>query len=149
MALSEVLPLVISGQQPQSDFWVATWHNRFFVARDERYTLVHNPSERPRGPAEPPGDVNFVYPAIALFDRQNDPLELNDISHQFPEVTKSMMQRLVDWHQLYATGTSEQEQLNADDAAKLEALGYASATDDEQLDIFAPWPPHRWSADSN
>jgi hypothetical protein len=62
------------------------------------------------------------------FGRQNDPLELNDISREFPEVTRSMMQRLVDWRHIPSVGDSTQEKLN-----------------EEDVDIFAPWLPARWN----
>ena len=144
IGIEEVLPLVINGKRPDSDFFVATWHNRFFVARDSRYTLIHNPAQNQHGPSEPPGDVDFYYPPIALFDRESDPLELNDISQEFPGITRAMMRKLVEWHAIHAIGDSTQEELNADDAAKLAELGYASATEDVDVDDYAPWPPERW-----
>lgn len=143
ISLHEILPMIIEGVSPSDDFFVATWHNKFFVARDSRYTLIHNPSQNTRGPSEPPGDVNFSYPAVALFDRETDPKELKDISNQYPKITKQMLDKLHGWHQQQKSVISEQEQLNAEDAAKLEALGYASATEDEE-DNFAPWTAEQW-----
>ena len=142
LGLPDVLPLVLDGHRPKQKYFFATWRAEFYSVRDERWTLVHNPSGDPMGPREPPLDVPFPYPSLALFDRLADPRETQDVSNQNPEETRRLLQALDDW---YAT------LLFASDSAtsgmtpeQLAELGYVDLKDSVEEVRLTPHPASAW-----
>jgi arylsulfatase A-like enzyme len=61
----------------------------YVVVEDRRWKLLWNPA---REPLSWPGELSRTWPLpeIALFDRQNDPNETNDVSAQYPDVVKEL-----------------------------------------------------------
>ena len=140
LGLWEVLPLVLEGRAPSGRPWCAAWKGRFYAVRDARWTLVHNPCEDARGPLEPPEDVPYFYPAVALYDRQADPLEQHDVAAAHPDEVRRLLAALRAWyHELQILPVED-----ATDSANpaIQELGYAEtsggATD------CPPWAAERW-----
>lgn len=145
IALAEVLPMILSGTAPSQEYFVASYRRSFFSIRDARWTLVHNPADDRQGPPEPPTDVAYAYPVVALFDRLVDPLELHDVAAANPEVTRRLLDALNDWYQgLQQPIGLEAAPLSAEDLAAIQALGYAT-TDDPESSSSTPWRGARWN----
>ncbi|MDP7063037.1 MAG: sulfatase-like hydrolase/transferase [Planctomycetota bacterium] len=145
LALADILPMVVFGERPQPGYSFSSWGSRFFVARDARWTLVHNPSGDPLGPEAPPLDVPFRYPQVALYDRQQDPLEQHDVATVHPEVTRRMLDAMKAWYDdLAIDGEAPVVELSEDQREQLEALGYATGSSDGATDLDRPWSGQRW-----
>ncbi|MCP4093924.1 MAG: sulfatase-like hydrolase/transferase [Planctomycetes bacterium] len=146
ISLQEILPMVLHGVQPQATVHFSTWAEGYFAARDERWTLIHNPSGSAQGPKEPPKAVDFVYPSVALFDRLADPLEKNNVASAHPEETRRLLDALHDWYYGLDTESNRNSKpLTPDEIANLEALGYAVGDDGRPIDLNLPWPGSQWS----
>lgn len=146
LALADVLPMVIFGKEPQPGYSFSSWGSRYFVARDARWTLVHNPSGNPLGPEGPPLDVPFFYPQVALYDRQQDPLELHDVATANPQVTRRMLDALSNWYQQLAIdGEAPTVGLSPAEREQLEALGYATGSNAGATDLDQPWSGEQWN----
>ncbi|MFT7516329.1 MAG: hypothetical protein ACI84O_000104 [Myxococcota bacterium] len=137
--LSKTLSSVMYGSELTAEYVVSAWHNDYFSIRDQRYTLVHNPHSNLQGPSEPPVDVSYFYPAVALFDRDSDPFELNDIAAQHPQIVARLGSKLSEW---YINSTQvDGEATDFLDEQTLAELGYAGDPEDYQdLEIEGPWP---------
>lgn len=143
LSLAEVLPMVLHGEQPQSQVYFSAWRDFYFAARDDRWTLIHNPSNNPDGPKEPPQDVAFLYPQVALFDRLADPLEQHDVAAANPEVTRHLLNELHAWYFQLNQSVGEAE-LSVEERAMLEESGYAGG-DDGQVNLDLPWTGAQWT----
>ena len=142
IALQEVLSHLLNGTPLSGGPFFATWHDQFFAMRDERFTFVHNPQSNIHGPIEPPKDVPYFYPDVALYDRLNDPFELSNIAAQNPEKVKEMGSALYEWYsQVNATPGESSDYL---DPETLSELGYGGEIDVESLEEPGPWPPSRY-----
>jgi arylsulfatase A-like enzyme len=97
VALQEVLPWLVDGQPMSSDRFGASWQTGFYAWRDQQWTLIQNPGRNARGPLEPPVDVEYVYPYVALYDRILDPLEQNNLAAKHPDVTRRMLKEQHQW----------------------------------------------------
>ncbi len=97
VALEEVLPWLVNGEAFQRKRFAASWQTGFYSWRDERWTLIQNPGRNARGPLEPPDDVDYVYPYVALYDRTLDPLEQNNLAAKHPDVTRRMLMEQHQW----------------------------------------------------
>jgi arylsulfatase A-like enzyme len=146
ISLQEVMPMVLRGTQPQATVHFSTWAEGYFAARDERWTLIHNPSGNVQGPKEPPKEVGFVYPSVALFDRNADPLEQHDVASTHPEETRRLLDALHDWYYGLDTESNRNSRpLTPDEIANLEALGYAVGDDGKPVNLNLPWPGSQWT----
>lgn len=142
LGLEEVLPWVIGGRRPQTKYFHAAWRAEFYSVRDERWTLVHNPSGQPQGPREPPLDAPYPYPALALYDRQADPAESQDVSRQHPEEARRLLQSLNDWYAgLLFASDAARSAMSAEDLAE---LGYAASQEQAEEVRLAPHPAQAW-----
>lgn len=147
IALQHVLPMVLNGRQPRDPVLFSSWDSRFFAAREGDWTLIHNPNGDPNGPVEPPTEVAYPYPQVALFDRRHDPLELEDVSRQHPEVTRRLLDALHAWYwSLENPGLAENQDLSAEDIQALIELGYATPGADGALEVHfdRPWEGSQW-----
>ncbi len=145
VALAEVMPMVLHGEQPRSEVFFSAWHELFFAARDERWTLIHNPSNNQQGPTEPPKGVFFVYPQVALFDRLADPLEQVDVAAEHPEETRRLLDALHDWYfGLDQTAGAAEVNLTPEEIANLEELGYTDGQG-AVLNPDLPWTGAQWN----
>jgi len=145
LSLQEILPMVISGTQPQTRVHCSSWADSYFAARDERWTLIHNPTGNLQGPKEPPKEVPFTYPQVALFDRLADPLEQHDVSTQYPDETRRMLNALHDWY--YALDIEENrnyEPLTPEGQAAYKELGYTESAELPPLNLDRPWLGVQW-----
>lgn len=145
LGLWEVLPLVLEHRQPAGGIFCASWKARYYAARDERWTLVHNPCEDPLGPFEPPEDVPFYYPAVALYDRSQDPTEQHDVSAEHPEETRRLLAELRRWYAALQRAPVVEAATTAANPS-LQELGYAQAEASGGESDCPPWPPERWEA---
>lgn len=144
VALQDLLPWVISGTEPEAPFMVSSLGDRFFALRDARWTLVHNPAGGLSGPGGTPKGSAFPYPTVALFERTQDPLELEDVSTQYPEVTEKLLDALHDWFFDQETASHQDENHIVDDAT-LSELGYATEEEDAPDQTPAPWTGSQWT----
>jgi len=143
IALQDLLPMVmqrmkLSDQQarPAREFYVSSWMRDYYSLRNEQWTLVHSPSpDRGLGPKEPPPGV-YAYPSVALFDRQQDPLEKRDVAAQNPEVVQQLQNQLCDW--FGALKIVEPKFLSGVNPEMLEELGYAEIVEDQKLSPQRP-----------
>ncbi len=143
IALQDVLPMVLFGKLPQRKYFVSAYNLQYYSIRDARWTLVHNPADNARGPLEPPKDAVYSYPVVALFDRQQDPLELHDVSKQYPEETKRMLDALHQWYQnLKPPFGTEKNPMSSQELETIGAIGYA--TDVTEENPWAPWRGSQW-----
>lgn len=140
LRLEEILPLVLDGTPPSGGPFISAWQAKFYSVRDERWTLVHNPSADPDGPEEPPLDAAFPYPVLGLYDRSTDPLEQVDVAGQHPEEVARLLGELNRW---YDGLEFAEARAQAADAATLSALGYAEAGGVEAEERVRPLPPAR------
>jgi len=134
----------LAAAETQPQYRVATWKDRFFALRDARWTLVHNPCLDLQGPAEPPVDAAYAYPAVALYDRSRDPLERMDVSRQNPRETRRMLAALQDWRAGLAV--AEARHVGAGDpeaGTSLEELAYSGSSGPGDPPC-PPWPASRW-----
>jgi len=146
LPLAEVLPMVLRGTQPQAQVFFSSWRDVYFAARDDRWTLIHNPGNNLKGPQEPPKGVPFTYPQVALFDRLVDPLELHDVAAENPEITRHLLDALHDWYfQLNRDAASGVVVLTPERQAELEELGYASGDTPNAVNLALPWPGSQWN----
>lgn len=142
ISLNDILPMVLQGTAPSRDTFVAAYRQGYYSIRDARWTLIHNPGAQESGPAEPPSDVAYPYPVVALYDRLADPLEQVDVSRANPEVTRRLLDSLHAWHGgLEARHVTAQ--MSAQQIAQVKATGYAGEDDPEE-GIFAPWTGEQW-----
>ena len=149
LALEDLLPMLLEGKTPEAQVYFSTIGERFFAARDDRWTLLHNPTGDPDGPKGPPAEVPFPYPEVALFDRMVDPLEKVDVSSEHPEVTRRLLDALHDWHRNLRRPDGEVEGLSAADLEILEQLGYAGGEEEEpEGGIRGPWKGSDWKPSS-
>jgi len=140
LGLGDILPLVIHGTAPKGGVQCASWQGQFFAARDDRWTLIHNPTLDRNGPLEPPEDVAFFYPAVALFDREADHAELQDVAAQYPEVTRRLLRELrLWWAGLNPASPGIPEGV---DPALLAELGYSDSFENQMTE---PWLPEQWN----
>jgi len=143
LALQDLLPWVMAGEQPHSAVVVSALKDRFFAVRDERWTLIHNPLADGSGPGGPPEGSVYPYPTVALFDRQTDPLEMQDVATANPEVTKRLLNALHAW--FLALPMVQEEALNAVvDDVTLGELGYATSDSAVESTSLAPWTGQQW-----
>lgn len=145
VSLQEVMPMVLNGAQPQTRVHCSSWADSFYAARDERFTLIHNPTGDVQGPLEPPKDVAFTYPQVALFDRDADPLEQHDVAAQYPDETRRMLNALHDWY--YALDIEENRDLaplTVEEQALYEELGYTASNELPPLNLDRPWLGAQW-----
>ncbi len=142
LALADVLPRVMDNERSRQKYFHAAWRAEFYSVRDERWTLVHNPSADPMGPREPPLDAAFPYPVLALFDRQADPLEQRDVIGQHPEEARRLLKSLNEWYEglLFASDVASSG-LSAEELAE---LGYASGAEVPSELRLAPFPAEAW-----
>lgn len=142
ISLNDVLPMVLHGTAPSRDTFVAAYRQGYYSIRDARWTLVHNPGGEVEGPAEPPADVAFTYPQVALYDRLADPLEQHDVAREHPEVTRRLLDSLHAWYLglKIAFDTSE---MTPEQIAQVQETGYAG-TDDPEEGIYTPWTGSEW-----
>jgi|FLOH01.1.fsa_nt_gi hypothetical protein len=146
LPLAAVLPMVLRGTQPQAQVFFSAWRDVYFAARDERWTLIHNPSNNRKGPQEPPQGVPFAYPQVALFDRLVDPLELHDVAAEHPEITRHLLDALHHWYfQLNRDAGSGAVVLTPERQTELAELGYATGDDPDAVNLALPWPGTQWN----
>ncbi|MFK5955240.1 MAG: sulfatase-like hydrolase/transferase [Planctomycetota bacterium] len=145
IALADVLPMVLRGKESSREYFFSAYRQTYYMVRDARWSLVHNPTANLHGPPEPPKDATYHYPVVALYDRAVDPKELHDVSAKNPEVTRRMLDALRAWHQGLNIAGEEQEQVSPEEMAALEELGYASASDHEGESSRTPWPGSQWN----
>lgn len=142
ISLNDVLPMVLKGTAPHRDTFVAAYRQGYYSIRDARWTLVHNPGNQRSGPAEPPANVDFVYPEVALFDRHADPLEQTNVARNHPEVTRRLLDSLNAWYGglkvSFDTSDMTPEQIE-----QVQQTGYAGM-DDPDEGIFTPWTGADW-----
>lgn len=146
LSLQEVMPMVLNGTQPQTSVHCSSWADAFYAARDERWTLIHNPTGDALGPKEPPKDVPFVYPQVALFDRNADPLEQHDVAAKYPQETRRMLDALHAWY--YALDIEENRNsapLTEEDKAEYRELGYTESDELPPLNLERPWLGVQWT----
>lgn len=142
LRLAEVLPLVLEGEKPTSEVFIATWQGEFYAARDARWTLVHNPAGDPRGPREPPTDAAYPYPSLALYDRHADPAEQRDVSSEHPDEARRLLSELNAWYEgLILASARAAAHL---DPAALAELGYVDGNGQEMDVRLAPHPADSW-----
>jgi hypothetical protein len=143
LSLQDLIPWVMNGTQPQAPIVVSTIKDRFFAARDERWTLIHNPLDDGSGPGGPPEGSVYPYPTVALFDRNADPLEMNDVSALHPEETKRLLDGLNAW--FLALPMMQEEALNdVVDDKTLSELGYATSESSPETTSLLPWTGQQW-----
>ncbi len=140
LALGDVLPMVLEGRRPDPGLFFATWRDRYWAVRDARFTLVHNPSGDRRGPIEPPLDVPFPYPEVALYDRDADPHEQHDVAAEHPERTRELLDQLRSWYFGLDRAVIEGGTLTPRERARLQELGYA----DVASEGAEPWSGSEW-----
>lgn len=146
VALEDVLPMVLEGKSPNAKVFFSSIRDEYFSARDARWTLIHNPSEDPFGPVGPPSDVPWPLAAVALYDREADPLEAVDVAADHPEVTRRLLDALHAWY--LATERPENEDsaaLSVEDQQDLEAMGYAGEIEEDVAADFTPWRGVDWN----
>ena len=144
IALQEVLPWLLEGKEPQGRAFAASWQTGFYAWRRDHWTLIQNPGRSQLGPLEPPDDVAYVYPYVALYDRRNDPLEQKNIAELHPEIVKELLAEQWQWFQQlqrreakFVPGMDMESQRQ-----KLIDLGYA----DVVPDVFVnPVKPEEWA----
>lgn len=105
------------------------WQDRIFTVRDERFRLVWNPDEIE--PTDPPAGAYSV-PRLALFDLEQDPLELHDVSEQFPGEIERLHAQLTDWIGTRQVPADARGLADPARLAGLEALGYLEKSSVEQ-----------------
>lgn len=143
--LADVLPLVLEGKTPLRREFVATYHQDFYALRNARWTLIHNPENQVLGPPEPPADIPFHYPVVALFDRSVDPLEQNDVALEHPEVVREMLESLHAWYlHLEKAEPGEADFMSEQEKANLSQLGYAVDAHEGAVPAI-PWRAERWN----
>ncbi|MBC8369834.1 MAG: sulfatase-like hydrolase/transferase [Planctomycetes bacterium] len=141
--LSQTMSSVLYGTPMAAETVVSAWHNDYFSIRDKRFTLVHNPQQNPRGPIEPPVDVDYFYPAIALYDRDSDPFELTNIASEHPLVVKRLGRELFEWFE--SSNHQAIESTDHLDEQALSELGYADDPDEQaNYENVGPWHPQRY-----
>lgn len=146
IALEDVLPMVLRGEEPEGEYFFSAYRETYFMVRDARWSLVHNPSANQLGPPEPPRNVKYVYPVVALYDRSVDPKELVDVSLANPEVTRRLLDALRAWHdQLVIAGEEPNVAMTQEEMDILEQLGYAGAADHEGESTKTPWHGSQWN----
>lgn len=102
---------------------IGQWSDRIFSVADERWRLVWNPTGiEPDDP--PPG--RYPIPALALFDRQRDPLELNDLSAQWPEERQRLLGLLEEFAAAAPAGQARSGHLDPARRESLIELGYTT-----------------------
>lgn len=143
LALQDLIPWVMNGTQPHAPIVVSTIKDRFFAVRDDRWTLIHNPLADGSGPGGPPEGSVYPYPTVALFDRNVDPLEMNDVSALHPEVTIRLLDSLHAW--FLALPMMQEEALNqVVDDKTLSELGYATSDANDNTNSLLPWTGEQW-----
>jgi arylsulfatase A-like enzyme len=143
VALQDLIPWVMSGTPPQAPIVVSALKDRFFAVRDERWTLIHNPLADGSGPGGPPKGSVYPYPAVALFDRNVDPLEKHDVSADYPEETQRLLDSLHAWF-LDLPMMQEQALNNVVDDTTLSELGYATGSPEAVMKSSVPWTGQQW-----
>lgn len=126
IALQDVMPLVMKGVEPSATSFAASWQTGFYAWRKHQWTLIQNPGNYAMGPLEPPDDVAYVYPYVALYDRSTDPLEQHNVAAKYPEITRQLLSEQHLWFQtmnrrdaIHVNGNEDQNRLQA-----LVDLGY-------------------------
>ncbi|MHC4824523.1 MAG: sulfatase-like hydrolase/transferase [Planctomycetota bacterium] len=144
VALAEVFPMVLSGESPSREYFVASFGFGFYSIRDQRWTLVHNPEDDPLGPSAPPQDAAFHYPVVGLYDRLADPLEQRNVAADNPEVTRRLLDALNDWYTgLEPPYGEEGVEMSPDEMQTIGEVGYA--TDDLEGAGGIPWRGAQWN----
>jgi arylsulfatase A-like enzyme len=143
--LIDVLPELLSGENPSREVWAASWQTQFYAMRDVRWTLIHNPAGDQHGPIEMPRKVAYPYAEIELYDRQADPLELNNIAAGHPKEVERLLARMNAWYAslkqrkakfLFGTDPMEVQR-------RMAVLGYL---DEVPEALVAPWTLEEWKA---
>ena len=87
----------------------------------------------------------FVYPQVALFDRDADPLEQHDVAALNPDETRRMLNALHDWYYaLYIEENRDFAPLTAEEQALYEELGYTGSNELPPLNLNRPWLGAQW-----
>lgn len=142
LGLPDVLPLVMQDRRPAQKYFFAAWRAEFYSVRDERWTLVHNPSNDRMGPREPPLDAPFPYPVLALYDRDADPREARDVAAEHPEEARRLLQALDDWYaSLLFAADAPPSGLTPE---QMEELGYVDGKEQVKAVRIAPHPAQEW-----
>jgi arylsulfatase A-like enzyme len=85
---------------------------------DDGWKLIKN-GVRPEG-----------HPELELFDHQKDPLNLENVADEHPEIVERLAARLEAWHQEASAarveGDGEAAEMSEDELEKLRALGYVN-----------------------
>ena len=134
-----LLPLVDSYREQSFDSRpaFATWKDRIFTARTERWRLVWNP-DGIEPDSTPPGP--YPVPRLALFDSLNDPLERFDVAAAHPEVAEELRLAIADWLAGLEVCDERAPHLSAERRAALRDLGYLGDDDVNDDDVTAEEP---------
>lgn len=144
--LAAVLPMVLDGTPPQAPYYFSAIRDMYFSVRDDRWTLIHNPSGDAHGPAGPPAEVPFPYPEVALYDRLQDPLETENVASAHPEVTRQMLNALHQWYLALERPDAEDDtEVSEDNRTALLEMGYAGEVEDNDSVDYTPWPGSAWN----
>jgi len=140
LRLEELFSLALEDRAPAGGVHYSAWQAEYFAARNEQWTLVHNPCNNLQGPREKPLDAPYLYPTVGLFHRPTDPLEQNDVSAQNPEIVIQLLDGMVAWYSdLEITPPGIPAGINP---TILEQLGYADGFEDNPC---APWSGAKWA----
>jgi arylsulfatase A-like enzyme len=100
-----------------------TWEREPKPDDTESYSIVHEGYRLVHQFTRPEG-----WPEYELFDHVDDPLNLNDIAAEHPQIVKDMKQKLELWKRWAEAhpleGAGEGVELTAEEQAELAALGY-------------------------
>ncbi len=88
-----LLPLLDGGRWARRDAF-ASWSDRIFTVRTERWRLVLNPERiEPDDPPKGP----YPIPEVGLYDVVADPLERHDVAREHPDVVRELSGRIATW----------------------------------------------------
>ncbi len=114
------------------------WRDRIFTASTSKWRLIVNPEgvvpdEHPPGP--------YAVPVLALYDLEKDPLELNDVAAQHPDVVESLRGAIDGWLAglVQRTGGGA---LSPERRQALQELGYLGGDSDAASEPVFPAPTH-------
>lgn len=142
LSLNDVLPMVLDGTAPSRETFVAAYRQGYYSIRDARWTLVHNPGDQEGGPKEPPTEVAYRYPVVALYDRLADPLEQVDVASANPEIVRGLLDDLYAWYDQLQVAF-DTSAMTPDQIDQVKATGYAGEDDPEE-GIYTPWKGEQW-----
>lgn len=116
-----LLPLV-DGEAFESRPAFGHWRDRIFTVRTKRWRLVLNP-DGVTPEEEPPGP--YPVPRLALYDLEEDPRELFDVSDRHPEVVEELRRELDAWLARLEDPPGDRVPLSDERRRALADLGYA------------------------